>query len=140
MYIKLTAGVPAPYSIWALRVDNPNISFPAEMSDNALSDWSVYPCVEGAVPPLGECEQAVRTDITLDNGVWTQNFTKGRWPLDQAEQYVREKRNRLLSETDWMALSDVTLSAPWAAYRQSLRDITSQAGFPYDIAWPVKPE
>lgn len=140
MYIKLEAGVPVPYSLWALRMDNPNTSFPAEMSEKSLADWSVYPCVEGTVPPLGECEQAVRTDIKLVKGVWTQNFAKERWPLDQAEQYVREKRASLLAETDWMALSDVTLSAAWAAYRQSLRDITSQAGFPYGIAWPVKPE
>ena len=92
------------------------------------------------MPVMGECEQAIRTDITLNNGVWTQNFAKERWPLDQAEQYVRQKRDNLLSETDWMALSDVTLTVPWAAYRQNLRDVTSQPGFPYGISWPVKPE
>lgn len=140
MYVKVTAGVPVLYSVWALRNDNPNTSFPSEISDKALADWSVYPCVEGAVPLLGECEQAIRTDITLVNGVWTQNFSKERWPLDQAEQYVRDKRNMLLSETDWMALSDVTMSAQWVSYRQALRDITLQDGFPYGIVWPVKPE
>lgn len=140
MLVKVKDGVAIPYSMWDLKRDNPNVSFPEEMTHNALSLWSVYPCVEGPVPSLGECEQAIRTNITLVKGVWTQNFSKERWPLDQAEQYVRDKRNTLLSETDWMALSDVTMSAQWVSYRQALRDITLQYGFPYGIVWPVKPE
>jgi len=140
MYIKLSDSTPVLYSVWALKADHPNVSFPDQMTDDVLADWSVYPCVEGPVPPLGECEQAIRTGITLINGVWTQNFSKERWPLDQAQQYIRAKRNGLLSETDWMALSDVIMSAAWVAYRQGLRDVTEQAGFPYEVIWPVKPE
>ena len=140
MYIKLSDSTPVPYSVWSLKADHPDVSFPDQMSDDVLAAWSVYPCVEGPVPSIGECEQAIRTDITLVNGVWTQNFSKERWPLDQAQQYIRGKRNSLLSETDWMALSDVTMSAEWATYRQGLRDITSQIGFPYEVIWPVKPE
>jgi len=140
MYVKVLKGVPYPYSIFDLRNDNPNTSFPDVMTDKALAAWDVFPCIEGAVPELGECEQAVRDKITMVDGVWVQNFTNGLWPADQASQYVREKRNALLAETDWMALSDVTMGATWAEYRQSLRDITSQVGFPYGIVWPAKPE
>lgn len=140
MYVKVTAGTPVLYSLWDLKKDNPNTSFPSKMSDKALEEWSVYLCVEGEVPILKECEEVVRTNITLSNGIWVQNFSKERWPLDQAEQYTREKRNGLLSETDWMALSDSVMTEPWKAYRQNLRDITKQATFPYDIVWPSKPE
>lgn len=52
---------------------------------------------------------------------------------------IRNQRNRLLSDTDWMALSDNTMSSEWASYRQALRDITGQAGFPYSVTWPTKP-
>ena len=57
--------------------------------------------------------------------------------------YLRDERNRLLAETDWMGNSDVTMSADWKTYRQALRDITSQT--PSDdemsnITWPKKPE
>ena len=57
--------------------------------------------------------------------------------------YLRDERNRLLAETDWMGNSDVTMSADWKTYRQALRDITSQT--PSDdkmsnIKWPKKPE
>ena len=55
------------------------------------------------------------------------------------EQEVRNKRDRLLSDTDWMALSDVTMSAEMTSYRQALRDITAQEGFPYSVNWPTKP-
>lgn len=140
MYVKVTDDIPVLYSIWELKNDNPNTSFPQEISDTLLIEWSVYPCAEGPVPPIAECEQAVRGAIVNVDGVWTQTFTKEKWPLEQAEQYVRDKRNVLLSDTDWMALSDVTLAEPWATYRQSLRDITSKAEFPYAVTWPTKPE
>lgn len=50
-------------------------------------------------------------------------------------------RNRLLSMTDWTQLPDVPLVTKelWVAYRQMLRDITAQPGFPRDIVWPVPP-
>ena len=56
---------------------------------------------------------------------------------------LREQRNILLAETDWMGNSDVTMSADWKTYRQALRDITKQT--PSDdalsnITWPKKPE
>ena len=56
---------------------------------------------------------------------------------------LREQRDQLLSETDWMGNSDVTMSDAWTTYRQALRDITTQT--PSDdtlsnITWPTKPE
>jgi hypothetical protein len=56
------------------------------------------------------------------------------------EDQIRSKRDGLIAETDVWALSDRTMSAEQTAYRQSLRDITAQAGFPTDITWPTKPE
>ena len=52
---------------------------------------------------------------------------------------IRAKRNSLLAETDYLALSDTTLSSDMAAYRQALRDVTSQEGFPTNVTWPAKP-
>ena len=53
--------------------------------------------------------------------------------------YVRQERDTLLASTDVWALSDRTMTAEQTAYRQALRDITSQADFPTDITWPTKP-
>ena len=53
---------------------------------------------------------------------------------------VREQRNQKLAETDWRFRSDLTPSQAWKDYCQALRDITAQAGFPWDIQWPTQPE
>ena len=53
---------------------------------------------------------------------------------------TRNHRNLLLKDTDVWALSDRTMSAEQTAYRQALRDIPTQSGFPTDITWPTKPE
>ena len=55
------------------------------------------------------------------------------------EPLVRELRNAQLSDTDWTANSDVIMSDDMTTYRQALRDITDQAGFPTNITWPTKP-
>ena len=54
------------------------------------------------------------------------------------EAGVRTQRDNLLKETDWWAVQDRTMSAEETAYRQALRDLPSQAGFP-DVTWPTKP-
>lgn len=56
---------------------------------------------------------------------------------------IRTKRDRLLADCDWMfSLIDrpVTNREAWVAYRQELRDITKQAGFPDDVIWPTPPD
>lgn len=59
----------------------------------------------------------------------------------QAGQLVRNKRNRLLLESDWTQVKDAKVNQDqWAIYRQALRDISSQEGFPMYINWPIKPE
>ena len=64
------------------------------------------------------------------------------WTADadnRAAARVREERNRLLAETDYLALSDVTMSDAWKTYRQNLRDIPAQSGFPNSVTYPNKP-
>lgn len=51
-----------------------------------------------------------------------------------------EARNLLLAETDWWALSDKTMTQEQIDYRQALRDVPQQEGFPANITWPTKPE
>lgn len=68
------------------------------------------------------------------------------WALDRVScaKAARDKRSALLAETDWAMLSDVRLSsdvqAEYALYRQALRDLTQQEGFPEKIMWPELPQ
>ena len=53
---------------------------------------------------------------------------------------VRNSRTEMLKDSDWTQIADSTADkAAWATYRQALRDITTQAGFPWTIEWPVAP-
>ena len=58
---------------------------------------------------------------------------KGNWDR------VRQERNKLLSETDFYALSDVTMSADMTTYRQALRDLPASTAKSEDVVWPTKP-
>lgn len=59
---------------------------------------------------------------------------------EKAAEQVRGRRDSLLSQSDWTQAADAPVDqAAWAAYRQSLRDIPSQAGFPNTVNWPVEP-
>ena len=62
--------------------------------------------------------------------------------FDMAMENLRAKRNKLLAETDYLALSDNTMSAEMTTYRQSLRDITNGLTTVEEvnnITWPTKP-
>lgn len=56
---------------------------------------------------------------------------------------ARQQRDRMLAASDWTQVADVPLTieqrAAWATYRQALRDVPEQAGFPDVIEWPVAP-
>tara|TARA_R110000744_G_scaffold61557_2_gene127078 strand:- start:1664 stop:1888 length:225 start_codon:yes stop_codon:yes gene_type:complete len=56
------------------------------------------------------------------------------------EELVRELRNEYISETDWWASTDLTMTDAQTAYRQALRDVPEQEGFPDSVVWPIKPE
>jgi len=83
----------------------------------------------------------VLTDMTAEE-ISARQAEEAAWAAganDRLAANLRNERDRLLSETDWMALSDVTMSTEMQSYRQALRDITDQAGFPYSVTWPTKP-
>jgi hypothetical protein len=68
---------------------------------------------------------------------------KARKDAEQAKA-VRTQRNETLTQSDWVVIKALELGeeipADWASYRQALRDIPTQAGFPWNIVWPVQPE
>ena len=71
------------------------------------------------------------------------NYSSRLWELDSesAASNALMRRAYLLSSSDWTQLPDVPLATKgaWATYRQALRDITLQPGFPTDVVWPKAP-
>ena len=140
-HLKITNGQPETYSIGQLRRDNPNTSFPKSPSDALLADWSVYPYTVQDQQTVDYMTQTLtQTALAQVNGAWTQGWEVSNLPAEDAGRNIRNQRDGLLSQTDWMALSDVHMSPEWAVYREALREMPEQAGYPYSVIWPTKPE
>lgn len=59
---------------------------------------------------------------------------------DRAAAEIRKERDAKLTESDWTQVADAPVDqTAWATYRQALRDIPSQAGFPNEVVWPIEP-
>jgi len=152
MYVKTTNNAvdQFPYTVANLRRDNPNTSFPRNIPEETLNGWGVYRVQVSDMPSFDPITQVVVMDSApvLSEGVWTVGYTVNSLTTeevqsnkDQLAETNRERRNDLLAETDFYALSDVTMSSEMQSYRQSLRDITSHANWPVleEADWPTKP-
>lgn len=151
MYILATNQVAKtyPYTIGELRRDNPNTSFPKKPTEATLASWDVYPVANVDSPAFSHATQNLTEgDPVLVAGQWQQTWVITEATPEEVSQRaaqqaddMRSKRDKMIADTDWMALSDNTLTAAWATYRQALRDITNHVNFPYlaDEDWPVEP-
>ena len=133
-----------PYSVGLLRKENPNTSFPKQVSAEDMAAFNVYPVTE-VTPTVSDTQKLVK--------VWTPTLVGGDWVLaheavdltseDIAEATavlaanMREERNKRLAATDWTSSSDVTMSAEMRTYRASLRDVPAQENFP-TVTWPTE--
>jgi hypothetical protein len=134
-----------PYSIGALRRDNPNTSFPVNPSADLLADWNVFPVVEQSPPDYNPANQNLNQIApVLVDGEWLQAWVVTDTSpeeiavrLEQKSAEIRADRNQRLADCDWTQLPDSPADhEAWATYRQGLRDVTAQAGFPWKVVWP----
>jgi len=150
MYVKITNGSVEtyPYSVGQLRRDNPNTSFPKQIPDEVLSSYGVETVVVASEPSFTQRTQVLSQDTqpSLVEGVWTLGWTVTDKTTEEVAEFdaneemrIRLERDTLLSETDWWCLSDRTAAQAQLDYRQALRDVTDQSGFPYSVTWPTKP-
>lgn len=109
----------------AIKLLRPNTNF----GIGNEGDWNTIQMADGSARP---------TDTEI-NSVWEQASQ------NSALSVLREQRNQILSQSDWMANSDVTMTTEWQTYRQALRDITTQTpaldenGNLTGITWPTPP-
>jgi len=143
-----------PYTFGQLRKDNPNVSFPKSIPLGRLAEWGLFPTVEVDAPTFDEQTEFREKDAlpTLVNGVWERRWTvRAATVEEQAEATerkaaeVRAERDRRLVEevdklsnnpmrwADWLPTQHTKISE----HRQALLDVPQQAGFPYEVVWPV---
>jgi hypothetical protein len=87
---------------------------------------------------------AILPSEVVETKLWRGYTAEEQAEIDtQKAAQVRRERNAKLTECDWTQLNDTPLDNPtkveWTTYRQALRDITTQSGFPHSVIWPTKP-
>ena len=147
MYARIVNGSVEefPYSIKKLKIDNPNTSFPKSLVEDTLASHNVYEVIDVSSPEISNSQIAYHTgDAVQVDGKWQREWATRDKTSDEITEEnnrlaseTREQRTKLLAETDFYALSDVTMSDAMKAYRQALRDVPAQEGFPSDINWPT---
>lgn len=148
MFAKLNNGQleKFPYTLGMLRKDNPTVAFPKVISDEILSAYDIVSVTMTNQPD--DYRKDYTTSAELQNGSWVQTWTAVDISQEELAQRtesrsksVRERRNDLLSNCDWTQIADSPVdSASWAIYRQALRDVPAQEGFPWNVTWPNQPE
>lgn len=155
MYID-TITFEYPISETEIRNRFPNISFPETFvcPENYAFVFSL------PQPEYNSVTQYVieSAPIFTTKGTWEQQWQIIKKYVTQTEEdtaisehttarinelsiSVRQQRNSLLNESDWTQVLDAPVNrTAWAQYRQQLRDVTSQPGFPHEVTWPQKPE
>tara|TARA_B100000073_G_C23657451_1_gene543104 strand:- start:331 stop:822 length:492 start_codon:yes stop_codon:yes gene_type:complete len=146
-----------------LEQENKNMSLPSSWTDATLDALGVASVVMVEKPEVNEWQVAVKDGVEQVDGVWREKWVvqemfteytdgEGNTITVQAQKDAktaadnaalaaseRSKRDELLKVTDHYGLSDVTMSSEMATYRQALRNVPQQAGFPNNITWPTLP-
>ena len=162
-YRNRTTGEVKTQGQW--RSANPNMSLPRVWKAATLDALNLDPVLRSPAATVGQYQTSARDGVGQDaNGNWVEKYIARDMFADTTEDGVtttkaqheaayqatldaktatanRTKRDGLLAETDYFALTDVTMDAAMTSYRQALRDITAHANWPNlaDVDWPTKP-
>jgi hypothetical protein len=123
----------------------PNVSFPPEGLDLMWAqERNAYQIQSGkahtSTEKLTSVEPYIENGVVFDVIVEAKTQDELDAEKTQKANEVRYKRNMLLTQSDWTQLADAPVdNLAWAVYRQALRDITLQAGFPFTVDFPVAP-
>ena len=129
----------------------PNTSFPSQWTPALVEELGLDPVFESPTPTTTRYQTAYKDGVEQDaQGRWLWKWSISEMDDEtkaakdaEAAKAVRATRDGKLAECDWVVIKNLELNqnipGVWEVYRQSLRDVPAQAGFPYDITWPSKP-
>ncbi len=133
------------------RSEFPNTSFPPQLTLEIINEFGYDTVLEGPQPTLIPPYQYAQRDGVVEiNGQWFTHYIavtpddEQKAAMDAAQAAtVRTERNRRLAECDWTQLEDSPLNpdgkGAWALYRETLRMVPQQQGFPWNVQWPPEP-
>ena len=139
---------------WLHENDGPSYGM---LTPEIMELLGVDPVLEGPQATGGTVYQYSQRDgVEQIDGKWYTKYVlgpvfanaedeaayKAQKDAEQAKS-IRSDRDQRLAGTDWRIIKALEAGAPqdfaWASYRQQLRDVTSQEGFPWNAVWPVEP-
>jgi hypothetical protein len=154
LYVKAINNqiVAYPYTQTDLVWDNPSTSFPmGGVPEATLAEWNMFPVHRADQPVVDPLAQKVIEIAPLFDGrSWIQRWDVQALSQDEIDAMtnqqaasVRADRNARLAATDWRVIKALEegngLDFDLATYRQALRDVPSQPGFPFNVIWPEVP-
>jgi hypothetical protein len=146
-YARIANGVAVEYPLYEGDLEKrfPDLRFPMDTHGTPIPDG--YVAVKGTSAPQDWLNVYTLGLPTLQDGVWTMNWAatprteeEKASILEAIQGRVRKERDTLLAKCDWTQLADAPVNAAsWISYRQALRDVPAQAGFPWEVVWPEQP-
>ena len=130
------------------RAMHSNTSMPQQLSETLINDLGGDVVFEGPQAQPTRYQVGFADGLEQIDGKWYTKYSvadmdqdaKAIKDAEQAEK-TRSQRADKLKGSDWTQVADAPVDkAAWATYRQALRDITAQSGFPWDTQWPTQPE
>ncbi len=130
------------------RAMHSNTSMPQQLTETLINDLGADVVFEGPQPQPTRYQVGFADGLEQIDGKWYTKYSvadmdqeaKAIKDAEQAEK-TRSQRADKLKDSDWTQVADAPVDkAAWATYRQALRDITAQPGFPWDTQWPTQPE
>jgi hypothetical protein len=127
------------------RAMHPNTGFPVPLTEATVNDFGGDVVLEGPQAQPTRYQVAFRDGVEQIDGQWFTKYSvsdmeqEAKDALDaQQAKSMRDERNRRIAALDWTQGKDIPdgISGPAAVVRQALRDVPSQAGFPWDVQWP----
>ena len=120
----------------------------AQLTVEVMEAIGVDPVLEGPQAQPTRYQVAYRDGVQEIGGQWFTKYSvadmdnEAKAATDAAQATsVRQQRDDKLSKCDWTQVADAPVDkAAWATYRQALRDLPKEAGFPWDMTWPTEPK
>jgi hypothetical protein len=129
------------------RAMHSNTSMPPQLTKDIINELGGDVVFEGPQPQPTRYQVGFADGLEQIDGKWYTKYSvadmdqeaKAIKDAEQAEK-TRSQRTDKLKGSDWTQVADAPVDkAAWATYRQALRDITAQPGFPWDTQWPDAP-
>lgn len=151
LYTIVTDGIPAVVKNAVELQDILDVEDVKTLTLDELKALNVYP----VHPPESFTSDGYDYELSLPfldaetqlyKTTWVKKVSQDQYEarLFIKSREARNSRDFLIAQTDWTQMKDVVLSAEkeqeWKEYRQALRDITSQEGFPFNVVWPTAPQ